>query len=355
MKRINSMTTAFIFQWKGPPKIALNPFVVIHYTTEPSVFLTPLQPMDRRRFLFLLLATAGCRRGELQQQGNPVMDEENSILGSDPNKILLRYRFHKGEELRWNVQHTLKMKNIIGGIEENIETRSRSAKIWKTLDVDAQGAATFEYHVEGIDMHQAQTGYDDVVYNSRRDTIIPPEFTNLEGKIGVPLAHIKIEPQGKTTKKPLREYDGRISENRIVIPLPDEPVSIGSSWSEPKQIDLPQPNQTVKKIKIRTEFSLEQINSGLATVKFATVPLTPLTPQEETQLIENFSLGTMELDLDAGHFIRQQATIDKFVVGFQGASDSIRYLCRMTECCCGRRACEICNPEGSLESPAPSH
>ncbi|MCL2005197.1 MAG: hypothetical protein FWG73_03435 [Planctomycetaceae bacterium] len=257
-------------------------------------------------------------------------------------QTLLRYQFKKGEELHWNVQHTLKMRNIIGGMEENIETRSRAVKIWKTLDVDANGAATFEYRVEDIDMHQAQTGHDDILYNSCRDKQIPAEFSNLQGKIGVPLAHIKIEPQGQTTRKPIREYAGSISENRIVIPLPDEPVGTGSRWSEPNQIELPQSNRTVKKIRARDEFALESIHSGLATIRFSTLIFTPLTPQEESQLLDHFMQGTMELDLQAGYFIRHQATADRLVVGIQDASDSIRYLSRTTSCCCGRRACEIC-------------
>jgi hypothetical protein len=139
------------------------------------------------------------------------------------------------------------------------------------------------------------------------------------------------------------EYHDALSENRIVIPLPEDPIKIGSSWSEPTQVYLPQPNQSTKRVRIRNEFTLESIHSGLATIRFATITFTPLTPQEETQLFDNFAVGTMELDLDAGHFIRQQSTIDRLVVGFHGASDSIRYLSRVTECCCGRRACEICN------------
>jgi hypothetical protein len=283
--------------------------------------------MERRRFLFLLAAGLG----------------GHSLFANEASKTLLRYRFKKGEELRWNVLHTLKMKNIIGGREENIETRSRAVKIWKTLDVDKQGAAIFEYRVEDIDMHQAQTGFDDIVYSSRRDKTIPVEFSNLERKIGVPLARIKIDPLGATTKQPIREYEGRIEENRIVIPLPAEPVGLGLSWSEIEEIDLPQPNQTVKKIKMRREYTLEKIQSGLATIKFATVNFTPLTPKEKTELLKHFSSGTMDLDLEAGHFIRHQATVDEHVVGIQETSDSIRYLARVTECCCGRRACEICN------------
>jgi len=285
--------------------------------------------MDRRQFLFLLTTVTELGRHDL--------------FANEVSKTLLRYQFKKGEELRWNVQHTLKMKNVIGGKQEIIETRSQAVKIWKTLDVDKQGAAIFEYRVEDIDMHQAQSGLDDVAYNSRRDKMIPPELSNLDKKIGVPLARIKIDPKGTTTKQPIREYEGSIEENRIVIPLPDDPVGIGLSWSRLEEIDLPQPNQTVKKFKMRHEFTLEKIQSGLATIKFATVNFTPLTPKEESQLLKNFSTGTMDLDLEAGHFIRHQATVDRHVVGIHGASDSIHYLSRVTECCCGRRTCEICN------------
>jgi len=322
--------------------------------------------MNRRHFLqhslysslFAFSAATGltgCRPAATdidQQRATPVAAGAETIdtavtipapLEFNPDNPLLRYRFTQGKELRWNVQHTLKMRNIIGGMEENIETRSRAVKIWRTLDVDAAGTATFEYRVEDIDIHQAQTGHDDVFYNSRRDTRIPPELINLEGKIGIELAHIRIGPQGETTKKPLREYDGSVSENRIVIPLPDEPVEVGSRWVEPEQIDLPLPNQTIKKIRLQHNFTLTRILSGLATINFGTVIFTPLTPKEESQLLEHFTQGTKELDLQAGHFIRHEATIDRMVVGTPEASDSIRYQSRVTECCCSRRACEICN------------
>jgi hypothetical protein len=283
--------------------------------------------MDRRNFLFFLSA------GLLGQ----------SLFGTESARQLLRYRFKKGEELRWNVLHMLKMKTIIGGKEENVETRSTSVKIWKTIEADAGGSATFEYRVEDIDMHQSQTGRNDAVYNSRRDKTIPPMFINLEGKIGIPLAHIKIDPLGKTEKKPLREYAGSMAENRIVIPLPNEAVDAGSSWTVPLPIELPQQNRTVKKIKAQQKFTLERILSGLANIKFETQILTAsLTPNEESQILEHFAEGVMKLDLDAGHFVRQEATVNKLVVGVRGNSDSINYLSRTTECCCGRNGCEIC-------------
>ena len=308
--------------------------------------------MDRRHFLLLLAAAAGlsgCGRTPIDnnQTRNLIEtgthEEQPVSFDIDAGRLLLRYRFNKGEELRWTVEHRLTMRNIIGGMEENIETRSRAVKIWRTLDVDASGAGTFEYRVEDVCLHRSQTGYDDVFFNSRRDSRLPPAFSNLEGKIGVPLSHITIGTQGQTRRRPLREFASSLAENRIVIPLPDYPVEVGERWTEPNQIELPQPNRTIRRINMRNNFALEQIHSGLATINFDTFAFNQLTPIEESQLLENFSTGAMELDLQAGHFIRHQSTVDRLIVGIRDASDSIRHLSRVTSCCCNRRACEICS------------
>ncbi|MDR0336052.1 MAG: hypothetical protein LBI18_03080 [Planctomycetaceae bacterium] len=268
---------------------------------------------------------------------------------SSKSKHLLRYRFQKGDVLRWNVLQSLKIRTSVSGVEEVVETTSRSTKVWTVLHVDHAGTATFEYCVDDVNMRQFQTDKDGAKiaeYNSRKDKNIPGAFINLDGTIGIPLAHISIDVLGKTTKKPLRIYSGSTStENRIVIPLPQEPVAVGDSWSVSIPVEIGQPNGTVKKINARQEFTLFDVRSGIAVIKFATKILTPLTPKEESQILDKFSSGKMELDLDAGHFIRQETTIDKRVIGFQGTGDNIHYLARLTECCCGLNSCELCSPK----------
>ncbi|MDR2117675.1 MAG: hypothetical protein LBP87_14960 [Planctomycetaceae bacterium] len=268
---------------------------------------------------------------------------------STETKYRLRYRFQKGDVLRWNVLQSLKIRTSVSGVEEVVETTSRSTKVWTVISVDNEGTATFEYLVDDVNMRQFQTDKDGAKvaeYNSRKDKNIPGTFINLDGTIGVPLAHISIDVLGKTSKKPLRIYSGSTStENRIVIPLPKEPVAVGDSWSVVLPVEIGQPNGTVKKINARQEFTLFNIHSGIAVIKFATKVLTPLTPKEESQILDKFSFGEMELDLDAGHFIRQETTIDKRVIGFQGTGDNIHYLARLTECCCGLNSCELCSPK----------
>ncbi|MDR2440555.1 MAG: hypothetical protein LBE12_14430 [Planctomycetaceae bacterium] len=279
---------------------------------------------------------------------NPVQDV-HADSSTEPNKHLLRYRFQKGNVLRWNVLQSLKIRTSVSGVEEVVETTSRSTKVWTVISVDNKETATFEYLVGDVNMRQFQTDKDGAKiaeYNSRKDKNIPGAFINLDGTIGVPLAHISIDVLGKTSKKPLRIYSGSTStENRIVIPLPKEPVAVGDSWSAVIPVEIKQSNGTVKKINARQEFTLFRVHSGIAVIKFVTQILTPLTPKEESQILDKFSSGKMELDLDAGHFIRQETTIDKHVIGFQGAGDNIHYLARLTECCCGLNSCELCSPK----------
>ncbi|MDR0705990.1 MAG: hypothetical protein LBF88_13540 [Planctomycetaceae bacterium] len=279
----------------------------------------------------------------------PASAQDSRAGSTTEPKYLLRYHFKKGDVLRWNVLQSLKIRTSISGVEEVVETTSRSAKVWTVISVDNGGTATFEYHVDDVKMRQFQTDKDGAKvaeYNSRKDKNIPGAFINLEGTIGVPLAHISVDILGKTTKKPLRIYSGSTNtENRIVIPLPKEPIAVGDSWSIIMPVEIGQSNGTVKKVNARQEFTLVNVRAGMATIQFITKILTPLTPKEESQILDKFSSGKMELDLDAGHFIRQENTIDKRVIGFQGAGDNIHYLARVTECCCGLKSCELCTPK----------
>ncbi len=279
---------------------------------------------------FVLLATAVLFAGEMA-----------------PEKHLLRYRFHENQVLRWNVLQKVRLKTSIQGNEDIVESASRSAKLWTLTDLTDDGTATFEYQVENVVMRQSRiVGERDKIdeYDSRKDKDIPGAFITLEGTIGVPLARITVDPLGKTTKKPLRQYrDSENTKNRIVVPLPELPVAVGDRWDDFEQIDLQRGDGTIKKVKLRRRYTLENVQTGLARIKYETIPLVVLTPQEEYEMLDKFVSGWIDLDLDAGHFIRQEISIDKTVVGFQGATDNVRQTTRLIECSCGLKSCEICS------------
>ena len=260
-------------------------------------------------------------------------------------EYLLRYRYRKGDVREWNVQQSLRITLSLRGKTEITETLSRSSKIWRVVDIAEDGTATFEYKVGNVRMERSQTGKDDAKYDSRVDEEIPAAFRPLEGTIGVPLAELTIGPLGEMKKKTvITNYAGAGEENRIAIPLPKEPIAVGKSWEINTPIEVPQTGGTVKKIAAAQSFTLESVETGVATIKFETKIRTPITdPALESQIIDKYSHGFVKLDLDAGHLISQETTIDRTVVDFQGAGSSIRHHSRFTECCCGLKSCEICS------------
>ena len=266
-----------------------------------------------------------------------------AVLAAE-EEYLLRYRYTKGDVREWNVRQSLRITMSLKGKTDTTETLSRSTKIWKVVDIAEDGTATFEYQVGNVKMEKSQTGIDDVKYDSRIDKDIPPAFRPLEGIIGVPLAELTIGPLGEMKgKKVITDYAGADEENRIAIPLPKERIAVGESWEFNTPIEVPQHDGTVKKIAAAQSFTLESVETGVAKIRFETKIRTPsIDPQTESQIIDKYSKGFVRLDLDAGHLISQETTVDKTVVGFQGNGSSIRHHSRFTECCCGLKSCEVC-------------
>ena len=266
------------------------------------------------------------------------------VVSAADEEHLLRYRFQKGDVLKWNVRQMLRMTTSLRGKTETVETSSRSTKIWTVIDVAGDGVATFEYKVGDVKMHQSQTDKEDAKYDSNVDTEIPPAFHPLEGTIGVPLAELSIDALGEMKKKQaLRPYKGATEENRIAVPLPKEPIAVGERWDLEVPVEVQLPEGTVKKISAVQRFTLDSVRNGVATISFRTIIRTPINdPKIESQIIDKHASGFLKIDLDVGRLISQQTEVDREVVGFQGPGSRIHHHARFTECCCGLKFCEIC-------------
>ena len=87
-----------------------------------------------------------------------------------------------------------------------------------------------------------------------------------------------------------------------------------------------------KRIKAIQQFALEDVKTGVATIKVSTDILTPMTSAAiESQVIERQAAGRVRFDIDAGRVLGQQLDVDKHVVGFRGEASSIHYVNRFCE------------------------
>ena len=106
-----------------------------------------------------------------------------SAVAGEPEKYTLRYKFHPGETIRWEVEHRSNVRTTVSGTTQTAETLSISVKAWRVAEVQPDGTATFEHSVEWVDMRQKLTGRDEVRYNSRTDAK-PPRGLRRRGQVG---------------------------------------------------------------------------------------------------------------------------------------------------------------------------
>ena len=219
----------------------------------------------------------------------------SSAMGEDAEKYTLRYRFQPGETIRWDVEHRSNVRTTVSGTTQTAETISCSVKAWKVASVQPDGSATFEHSVERVDMRQKLTGREEIRYNSQTDAKPPAGFEDAAKSVGVTLATVTVDATGKVLQRQSAKprpagapKDGPSpTEGWMTIPLPSEAVPVGHVWSLPLDIELPLEGGTVKKVKAIQQFTLEEVKTGVATIRVSTEILTPITdPAIESQLVQ---------------------------------------------------------------------
>jgi len=245
----------------------------------------------------------------------------------------LRYKFAPGQTLRWNVLHRANVHTTVSGTTKTVDTTSKSVKLWRVTDVHDDGSATFEHLVESVDMRHKLSGSSEVRYNSLADRKPPAGFEHLAQSIGVPLSIITMDASGKVLRREQKQAKAAAkSKGPMTIPLPEEPVAVGQSWSFPHKVDVTLPGGAIKKVETLQRFTLSGVKTGVATIRVSTTILTPIDdPAVRSQLIERESAGTVRFDVDAGRILSQQMDLDKGVVGFRGPASSLHYITRFSE------------------------
>jgi len=250
-----------------------------------------------------------------------------------PEKYTLRYQFHAGDTLRWNVVHRCQIRTTVSASEQTAETTTLSVKVWRVLDVTPDGQATFEHRVESVDMRHRLSGREEVHYNSDKDMVAPRGFEDVAKAVGVPLSIVTLDAQGKVLSRKQNPVKAATpGQGEITIRLPEEPIAVGHQWSFPHDIEAPLPGGGIRHVKSMQSYTLESVRTGVATIRMETQILTPIhDPSLESQLIQYETSGTVRFDVDAGRILARQADVDKGVVGFRGEASSLHYRARSTE------------------------
>ncbi len=251
---------------------------------------------------------------------------------AEETKYLLRYQFSEGEKVRWEVTHLATTETQIQGNTQSSKSRSVSTKVWQIDSISDEGNITFTHSVENVDMWQKLSDRPEVRYNSAEDEEVPSEYEQVAKTIGVPLTSVTISAEGRLIERDSRGGQTNFGLGDIVMLLPPKPVQAGSKWHEPAEIQLREPSQRMKRIKIRKLYTLKKVQTGVASIEVKTEVLTPIRDASlKAQLVQQIADGTVKFDVDAGRVISRQMDWDETVIGFNGNDSLMEYQARFKE------------------------
>jgi len=245
----------------------------------------------------------------------------------------LKYKFSPNEEVRWLVVQKADVSTTIQGHTQRSKMVSTSEKVCR-FEASQKGGFKFVHSVDQVRMSREVSGQQKVTYDSHSDESPPPEYEHIADEVGVPIVTITMDSQGKILEREENRPGSSdpIGSRSIVVPLPDEPITVGHKWSSVAEVPVTTPKSGTKKIRTRQRYKLESINKGIATITSQAQVLTPTNdPAIDAQLIQELGTGTIRFDIEAGRVISHQIDLDEQVVAFQGPASNLRYVGRLTE------------------------
>ncbi|MDA1039348.1 MAG: hypothetical protein O3A37_03525 [Planctomycetota bacterium] len=247
--------------------------------------------------------------------------------------VQLEYRFHAGDRIDMEVRHRALTETTIGSTRQATETATDSRKTWQVVAVDDDGRATLEQSVDEVRMTSRTSDRGEITWSSSDSSAPPPGYENVRQSLGVPLTRLVIDRAGRILERhDLRPVPPANTGDLVVVPLPDDPIMVGSTWTVPDELVVEAPHAGRKAVRTRLRYQVEAIEDRIATISVDTTVLTPVDdPRLEARLLERIWDGTIRFDIDRGRVSSRSTTTDRRVVGFEGPQSSIRYKASLEE------------------------
>ena len=257
------------------------------------------------------------------------MTESPSALGGE--EFLLRYKFEPGMVISSEVTHLAKTDTKVDSSEQNSHSRTVSQKAWEVTRVE-NGEMTFEYKILEIDMSQRIGADMEIRYSSKSGDEPARQFQSAADSVGKVISTVTIDEQGMIVARSDENNPPNLGMGDITLPVPKKPIAVGATWEVPRELRIRREDSTLKTVRFRELFRLDKVSAGVATIAVRSEMLTPITePQEEAQVLQQLSNGTIKFDVDAGRMISKELGWDKVVVGFSGAGSVMDYSARLEE------------------------
>lgn len=263
------------------------------------------------------------------------------LLATDPEpseRVWLRHSFATGDVIQYEVANTETLEMLKGESAQTIENRTRSMKRYVVTEVDAEGVATLELTIDDVRMSAAEADGNTIEFDSRTDD--PSELPSVARTLGRPMARIRLRPSGEIVAVEDLLSVGASSDQfersnqHTLVQFPDEPIGVGERWKQPFSMRVqpdPQMPATVA-IRLQRRYRIAAIETGVATIEWAVVPLTPIDdPEVEAQIAHVLLSGTLSVAIESGRVRSRSGGADQTIVGFAGPSTLMRKSVTVSE------------------------
>jgi hypothetical protein len=247
--------------------------------------------------------------------------------------VRLEYRFHVGDRIDMQVRHRAVTETTIGSTRQSTETATDSRKTWQVMAVHDDGRATLEQSVNDVRMTSRTSDRGEISWSSSDTDPPPPGYETVRQSLGVPLTRLIVDRAGRIIERhDLRPVPPANTGDLVVVPLPDDPVAVGATWTVPDELVIEAPHAARKAVRTRLRYQVDAIDDGIATISVDTTVLTPIDdPRLEARLLERIWDGTIRFDIEQGRVRSRSTATDRRVVGFEGPQSSIRYKASLEE------------------------
>ncbi len=150
---------------------------------------------------------------------------------------------------------------------------------------------------------------------------------NWAEKIGKPIATTKIDPSGKIVQRESHIRTMEFGMGKFTLVFPSEPLSIGSQWNTPEELQSRKADQTLKTIQTRMLYTLRKVEDGIATISFRREVLTPIDdPKVKSQIQQKLNQGALYFDIANGRVTKKVVQWDEKVQGWEGDDSYLHYV-----------------------------
>ena len=267
-------------------------------------------------------------------------DEAPAKEAPAPAKYLLAYKFQPGQVMRFEASHETEITTHVKDETETVRNSSKAKRHFTVKAVDEKtGDADLELSIDWVHMlasfdNPSRPKLAPVEFQSDDPAKHPEQFNYILATVGKPRATIRFSASGI----PIKVLEGALppppkasqqlgtgpaappladaTPETYFVPLPEEPVAVGTSWKERFDLVLQDNEKNRQKVTVQRSYKLTEVAGRLATIELLTAVLTPIqNPAIEGQLIQREISGKVIFDIERGAVIARESGVDRTVAG----------------------------------------